>query len=483
MKRINLLMIAILISMAGLAQNAADALRYSTVDYTGTARFAAMGGAFGALGGDFSTLSVNPAGIAVYKTSEAVFTPSLYQGKTQSSFFGKMGEDEKYNFNIASAGVILTGDIPNRLEQPGWRNVQFGFGVNRLANFNNRMVFSGYNANSSLLTSYVEYANTIGIYDDYPEDLAYRADLIYYDSTDGLYHNDMPYGGVEQMKSISTEGYMNEIVLSAGANYNDKIYFGLTLGIPYFNYYETSTFTETDVDQQNEYFKSFTLKEELETSGTGINVKLGVIARPANWIRVGVAYHTPTFYTNMNDTWSSTIDSYFDKEISDKHVSSRIGDYKYELTTPSKLIGSVAFLFGNVGSISADYQFVDYGNARFRPTAEYMDVNNAIDYSYKSQNIIRIGGEYRYGAFSFRGGFGYADSPYDHKINDGARTSYSAGIGFRDQYYFIDFAWVHSQQTQDYYPYTIMNTTDYAVTKSVNDISSNNFLLTFGFKF
>jgi len=112
-----------------------------------------------------------------------------------------------------------------------------------------------------------------------------------------------------------------------------------------------------------------------------------------------------------------------------------------------------------------------------------MDVNEAINYSYKSQNIIRIGGEYRYGVFSFRGGFGYADSPYDHDINDGSRISYSAGVGFRDMYYFIDFAWVHSQQTQDYYPYTITNTTDYAVTKSVNDISSNSFLLTFGFKF
>lgn len=483
MKRINLLMIATLLSISSLAQNAADALRYSSVSYTGTARFASMGGAFGALGGDFSTLSVNPAGIAVYKTSEAVFTPALYRGKTESSFFGKMGEDEKYNFNIASAGVILTGDIPNRLDQPDWRNVQFGFGINRLADYNNRMMLNGFNAGSSLLTSYVEYANTFGVFEDSPEELAYRADLIYYDSTDGLYHNDMPHGGIDQMKSVTTEGYMNEIVLSAGANYNDKIYVGLTLGIPYFNYYESSTYTETDIEHRNEFFKSFTLREELETSGTGINAKLGVIARPVNWFRIGVAYHTPTFYTSIKDTWSSTIDSYFDKEISDKHVSSRIGQYEYDLTTPSKLIGSVAFLFGNMGSISADYQFVDYGNARFRPTADFMDVNNDIGYSYKSQNIIRIGGEYRYGAFNFRGGFGYADSPYDHKINDGAKISYSAGIGFRDQYYFIDFAWVHSQQTQDYYPYTLMNTTDYAVTKSVNDISSETFLLTFGFKF
>lgn len=480
MKRIYFLLAGMLISTAAISQNASDALRYSSVDYTGTARFASMGGAFGALGADFSTLSVNPAGIAVYKTSEAVITPSLFQGKTESLFFGKMGEDEKYNFNISSAGVILTGDIPNRLELPGWRNVQFGFGVNRLANFNNRMMFNGFNTNSSLLSSYVEYANTYGIYSDSPEELAYRANLIYYDSTDGLYHNDMPSGNVQQMKSITTEGYMNEVVLSAGANYNDRVYVGLTLGIPYFRYYESSTYTETDVENLNEYFKTFTLRDELETTGTGVNLKLGVIVRPADWLRVGVAYHTPTFYTSMKDTWNSTIDAYYDKEIADTHVSSRIGEYEYDLTTPSKLIGSVAFLIGNVATVSADYQYIDYGNARFRPTADFNDVNDAINNSYTSQNIVRLGAEYRYGPFSFRGGYGYASSPFDHNINDGKKTSYSGGIGYRDQSYFIDLAWVHSKQTQDYYPYTFLN---YADTKSANDISTNNFLLTFGFKF
>lgn len=483
MKRINLFILLLLSASFAQAQTAADALRYSTVNYSGTARFASMGGAFGALGADFGTLSVNPAGIAVYKTSEAVFTPSLNQGKTQSLFFGRMGEDEKYNFSIASAGVVLTGEIPNRLEQPGWRNLQFGFGVNRLANFNNRMIFSGFNPSSSLLTSYVEYANLNGLYSDSREELAYRANLLFYDSTDGRYHNDMPNGGLEQMKSITTEGSMNEIVFSAGANYNDRIYVGLTLGIPYFTYYENATYTETDVDNRNEFFRSFTLREELETTGTGVNLKLGVIVRPSNWLRLGVAYHTPTFYANMRDTWSSNIDSYFDKEIEDKSVSSRIGEYQYDLTTPSKFIGSVAFLIGNVGTISADYQLVNYGNIRFRPTAEFIDVNNAITYSYKTQNIVRLGGEYRYGPFSFRGGFGFADSPFDHQINDGEKLSYSGGLGFRDQEFFIDFAWVHSQQSEDYFPYSFINSGDYDVVKSENDISSESFMLTFGFKF
>ncbi|MEP5428457.1 MAG: UPF0164 family protein, partial [Flavobacteriaceae bacterium] len=52
------------------AQNINDVLRYSSENIQGTARFQAMGGAFGALGGDLSSLNVNPAGSAVFNYSQ-----------------------------------------------------------------------------------------------------------------------------------------------------------------------------------------------------------------------------------------------------------------------------------------------------------------------------------------------------------------------------------------------------------------------------
>ena len=48
------------------AQGFYDALRYSTDEIQGTARFRGMSGAFGALGGDMSAVSLNPAGSAVF---------------------------------------------------------------------------------------------------------------------------------------------------------------------------------------------------------------------------------------------------------------------------------------------------------------------------------------------------------------------------------------------------------------------------------
>lgn len=478
MKKIIYTLATILISSGIYAQTAADALRYSQVEYSGTARFSAMGGAFGALGADFSSLSTNPAGIGMFKSSEFTITPTIFQGKTHATYFGNKAEDEKYNFNLSNVGVILATEIPDRLGTPGWRNVQFGFGINRLMNFHNRVMIDGYNNMNSLLTGYVNYANAYGVYSGSPEELAEKANLIFEDG--GTYYNDMPDGQLLQRKSITTSGSMNELVLSAGANYSDMLYFGVTLGFPYFNYREVSNYSEQDVNNNNPYFQSLSLRQNLETSGTGFNLKAGVIFRPVEWLRIGGAYHSPTFFTDMNDVWSSNLTSVFDSAIENKSVSSGIGEFSYELTTPMKLMGSVAVIIGPFGLISADYQYVDYTEAKLRPVSDFYDVNLAISNSYKAQNIFRVGTEWRMGPFSFRGGYAWYESPFSNNINDGQRTSVSFGLGFREQNYFMDFAFVQTKWNEDYYLYSLITEPG---PSSLNKYSANSLQLTFGYKF
>ena len=126
------------------------------------------------------------------------------------------------------------------------------------------------------------------------------------------------------------------------------LYLGASIGIPFINYYEYSTFTESDIDNTNPYFNTYTLSNELKTTGTGINLKLGAILRPADFVRIGLAYHTPTWYGNMEDNYQSHITSSFDSSFLNKSVDSKYGIYQYELQTPSRLIGSLAFIIGNV---------------------------------------------------------------------------------------------------------------------------------------
>ncbi len=69
--------LTLLLCAIGSAQNINEALRYSSENLQGTARFQSMGGAFGALGGDLSSLNINPAGSAVFSNSLITFSGSL----------------------------------------------------------------------------------------------------------------------------------------------------------------------------------------------------------------------------------------------------------------------------------------------------------------------------------------------------------------------------------------------------------------------
>ena len=81
-----------------IAQEPADALRFSWTNTGGTARQQAIGGAMGSLGGDISAVFSNPAGLAFYKTGDFVLTPIYQMGKTKSSYFNRTEKDEKNKF-------------------------------------------------------------------------------------------------------------------------------------------------------------------------------------------------------------------------------------------------------------------------------------------------------------------------------------------------------------------------------------------------
>ena len=56
------------------SQLASDALRYSSVSYGGTGRSMGTGNSMSVLGGDFGTISINPAGLATYRSSDFMFS-------------------------------------------------------------------------------------------------------------------------------------------------------------------------------------------------------------------------------------------------------------------------------------------------------------------------------------------------------------------------------------------------------------------------
>jgi hypothetical protein len=70
MKKLFFILSCSMSALGTFAQEPADALRYSWIISSGTARQQAIGGAMTSLGGDLSAAYVNPAGLGFYKTGD-----------------------------------------------------------------------------------------------------------------------------------------------------------------------------------------------------------------------------------------------------------------------------------------------------------------------------------------------------------------------------------------------------------------------------
>lgn len=486
MKKNIILILITLFALSVQAQNETDALRFSQSYYQGTARSMAMGGAFGALGADFSSLSINPAGLGLYRSSEFTLSPSLLYAKTTSTYNGMMADDFRSNFALSNLGFVATNKIQDGKTNTPWKYYQFAVGMNRTNAFHNRSIIQGENLDHSKIDVYLDRlgnTNPGDIEFDFPYDLypawyVYLLDTVRDPSGNLVYTSPVPIGGILQTETLNSWGSTNEWVFSAGANLDDKVFFGATLGLPYTRFYRETAFTERDVNDEYEGFEEWTYKETLESHGMGINLKVGVIAWPLDWLRVGLAFHTPTYYSEMQDIWYTSTEAKLEPDYNVK--TSPTGDYVYEVTTPLRAIGSAAFIIGQFGAVTADYEFVDYTKMRLR-AADYSfsNENQNIRDFYTSTFNLRLGTEWRVNNFNFRGGYAMYGSPYNDGVNDGQKDFLSLGIGFNEKNFSLDLAYINGKMNQDYYLYSSPN---YTTNAAKQELGTNQFVLTTRFK-
>jgi len=466
-------------------QNADDALRYSQTNLTGTARFSSMGGAFGSLGGDFSAISINPAGLAIYRKSEFCISPSVFNIKSVASYNNSSRADFKLNFNLGNSGAVLTNLMQPFGEAKGWISKNFSFGYNQSNNFNNHVTIEGENSKNSLLNVYLNQAINNGnpkspaYLDPFGNQLAYNAYLIDDTIGNGNYFSQIPPStSLTQRKTISNQGSMGESYIALAGNYNNKLYLGGSLGLNFIRYKQASNYEEL-VNAKNSSIKlnSYKLLEELTTKGYGINLKIGLIYKYTDWLRMGAAIHTPTYY-KMSDSWNNSIQANYNSGF-DTISKSPIGNYDYTLYTPAKVIGSLAFVFNKYAILSTDYELVDYSSARLTSKSEsFFDQNAIIQNNLHPTGNLKIGAEWRLNPFSIRSGFNYLGNPYKDNSINGGRKNYSFGAGIREDNYFLDFAYVISSFSSVHYLY------DKNMVNPVNiENKSHNFLMTVGINF
>lgn len=489
MKRIiSIIGIFCLLVSSSIAQNEEDVLRYSNTQLIGSARYMGLGGAYGAVGADFSSLSSNPAGIGLYKRSELSISPLIYFGNAQSTYNGQTNDGSRNNFALGNAGFVLNFPTADRLDSNPFKNFQMGFGVNRLKDFNNNLYIQGVNSENSLLDAYLSYAGNKNPQNLNSFDTRLAFDTFLLDTIPGesvpTYVNAYSYiGGFTsalQRKSVEAYGSINEWVISGGTNVNDQLYFGFTVGFPQIRYFQSSVYNEVNETTPLKDLDQFNYIEDLETRGDGVNVKVGTIVRPLEWLRVGAAYHSPTWYNSINDSWSTRMNAYYTNGDFFS-ATSPVGDFNYDIQTPSKFIGSIALTFGKLGLISADYEYVDYSKGKLEPSFDFSGPNEVIKNNFVGGNNLRIGTEWRVDMVLLRGGYANYGSPFKTGVNDGQIQTYSAGLGYRSRDYFIDAAFNYSVSEMDYILYG--NNVVSPVPVANNKYQVYNFMVTLGYRF
>ena len=469
------------------AQEPADALRYSWLTQNGTARNQAIGGASASLGGEFSTLFVNPAGLGFYKTDELVLTPAFNMQKNKSTYKTNLSNTSLNKFNFGASGLLFSFDNnqTNKI-----RNVTIAFGVNRLADYNSNIYYKGTNNKTSYSEKYLEELINNNVTDpnraaqDYPNgaSLAFNTYLIDTirgagGAVSGYRSLANPATGLNQENTINSSGGLTDLALGGAVNVRDKLFFGATISVPLLNYNRDSHFKESDATANTtNNFNYFQVNETLQTKGFGVNAKLGVIYKPVEYVRLGLALHTPTFYV-LTDNYTTEVITDLEgyggagikKQSSLDFNNNQPGELKYDLTTPWKIIASASYVFREVENvqrqrafITADIEYVDYKSMSFTAADNNDDtknyfaaLNKTIDEQYKGALNFRVGGELKFNTIMLRLGGAYYSNPYKNETAD--RIKLSGGLGYRDKGIFIDLTYVYAMNNDTHYPYRLQD--------------------------
>ncbi|MBL7765188.1 MAG: outer membrane protein transport protein [Chitinophagaceae bacterium] len=503
-KRIFGLLLLAISAQTVSAQDEYDALRYSLYSVQGTARGMSIGGAVGSIGGDFTSLSVNPAGIGVYRSGEISFSPSFSASNTETKYLNSTSSSSASKMNFTHFGIVLThAKKGNAYKKSAWKTASFAFGMNRQSTFKNQLYYTGNNYNSSIIERFADDFNRLGGLNNntlgmvnYGAYAAYQTYLI--DRGMGADSNQavsyVPYSdGLIQQKRVITRGGMTEYVISGGGNYKEKLMLGATLGITMVNYERDFAFEEQDLSGKlNNDFKYLQFTENLKTVGTGINLKIGAIYKPNNMLRLGLALHTPT-HIELNDQSSISMTSHTDSLLlhndpnadpAVRYVQDTALIFKYALNTPFKAVGSFAIFFNQYGFLTADIEYVNYSGMKYDFGTGYENesqaANAVIQKTFKNAMNIRIGGEAKLGQVGIRGGYAYQGSPYQLSDKGSAIHSISCGVGIRGKSWYLDGSYIHRFQNLTDTPYLIDRT---SVASADVKTQNGNVVVTLGFRF
>ena len=446
----------------------------------GTARFVSMGGAMGALGGDLSVMGTNPAGTAIYRSSDFNLTGVLDIVKNSTEYEGTY-MSAKYNGSaLNNMGFVIAIET----EESPVKFVNFGVNFRREASFCDNFEMSG--AANGYSQQYVMDC----LYRTAPFDVGKMTS----DSYTGLEYNWLALLAADaglcdiDGNFLSKEGkpilaptelsYYGEqrgshdvFDMNISTNINDVIYIGATVGYHKLDYSRYSCYKEKD-----ELGDIYSLQNRYKLRGSGFDFKLGAIFRPFKYspFKVAAYLHTPVFY-KLTDVYSASIDGPSEADDFFETTSDLCyGDdfyVSYSLKTAWKFGAAVSYTFGKFLALNAEYEYDDITATKFTDGYKIdMAQNEEISYNLKALHTIRLGAELSLGKFALRAGYNYITSPFykdAYKCIDNAtivdtsteymnrfgKNVFTFGGGYAGKYLYFDIAYMCQKQNSDFYPF------------------------------
>jgi len=487
-------LIAIVFSTAVIAQTLDDALRYSLQEYSGTARFAGVSGAFSPLGADISVASTNPAGIAEFRKSEITATVNYLTTGNESVLDGSGTNINKSKVGLSNLGAVFHYDPPAF----NTRTLNLAIGFNQLMNYSETVSYAG-RGPGSVVERFIEVANgnTPDELDLFQSGPAFDAGAIFDLNNDDIYESDFATFGsvVDRSEVIERSGSLNEVFIAVASNIKNKISWGVTLGFPFANFSEVKNYEETDPLDEIDIFNSINYNQDLQTSGVGFNLKLGFIYKPIPRLRFGAAFHTPSFYF-LKDEFNTDINYSFTANGNTESFSAGSNPnrdpFEYQFQSPWRALAGLGYLYsaGDLkGFLSGEVEYVSYTSGSFNLTANSNDpfdqffeddLNNEIDGFLTSALNIRVGTELAYKMFRIRLGAMLPSSPFADASAWDFNPSFSAGIGYRANRFYVDAAITLRSSTTNYSPYPLIDQNREPFVAISTDRSAAS--VTFGYK-
>ena len=372
MKKVLAIAAVMMATMPMAAQETYENAKLHSNDLTGTARYVGMGGAMEALGADISTIGTNPAGIGLFRKSSANLSLGIINQQDANDF----GGGRTTNVSFDQLGFVYS----TRTSPTGFLNFAFNYHKSRNFNYILSAADRLSNASQNKLT-YAKDKNDLlfeldnegqpdferpyyqcNQLDDIYE-TGYYGKMWWYDGQNA--DNPWFYDPVMNANSYTMDrrhwGYIADYDFNISGNINNRVYLGMTIGIHDVHYKHYSEYIE-----RFNVGSPISVVDDREISGSGADVKLGIIFRPVEYspFRIGLSVSTPTWYD---------LETRNQLKMDDGGVANRHDAYEFKLYTPWKFGLSLGHTVGDYLALGASYEFADYGtmDSRIKTGARY----------------------------------------------------------------------------------------------------------------